>query len=93
MSPRTHTIVLMHLSEKNNTPAIALACARDALGGRRVRLMAAKQDDGLVLDATAGFPLEYLGRRPVPILRRPHVRGLFVNPAQLVLPLEQLGTA
>lgn len=48
----THTVVLMHLSTSNNHPEIALESAQDALGGRRVRLLAATQDASLVLDAT-----------------------------------------
>lgn len=38
---RTHTVVLVHLSRTNNTQELALACARDALSGRKVRLLAA----------------------------------------------------
>jgi phosphoribosyl 1,2-cyclic phosphodiesterase len=46
-----HTVVLMHLSERNNRPEIALDSAHDALSGRRIRLLAATQDSSLVLDA------------------------------------------
>jgi phosphoribosyl 1,2-cyclic phosphodiesterase len=55
----THTVALMHLSKSNNHPEIALESARDALGGRRVRLLAATQDACLVLDAapTETWPL------------------------------------
>ncbi len=51
LSPRTHTVVLMHLSETNNLADVALAVARDALGARTVKLFAAAQDDGRVFDA------------------------------------------
>jgi phosphoribosyl 1,2-cyclic phosphodiesterase len=47
----THTVVLMHLSKSNNRPDLALDSAHDALGGRRVRLLAAEQDACLALDA------------------------------------------
>ena len=49
----THTVVLMHLSKSNNHPEIALESAQDALGGRRVRLLAASQDASLVLDVAS----------------------------------------
>jgi len=55
----THTVALMHLSKSNNHPELALESARDALGGRRVRLLAATQDACLVLDTapTETWPL------------------------------------
>jgi phosphoribosyl 1,2-cyclic phosphodiesterase len=46
----THTVVLMHLSKSNNRPDLALASARDALAGRRVRLLAATQEGCFALD-------------------------------------------
>ena len=68
----THTVVLMHLSKSNNRPDLALDSARDALSGRRVRLLAAEQDSSLVLDST-------LAERSPPL---PGARG---KPAQLSL--------
>ena len=53
LSKETHTVALMHLSETNNRPDMALTMAKDALSGRRIRLFAASQDDCLVLDAAA----------------------------------------
>ncbi len=44
LSPATRHVVLMHLSETNNTPAHALEVAADALAGRAVTLHAAMQD-------------------------------------------------
>ena len=76
LPPRAHTVVLMHLSETNNRPDIALESARDALSGRCVRLFAASQTEALVIDATAPPPA--LG-----IPARPHR----LPPCQLELPL------
>jgi len=56
LSPETHTVVLMHLSRTNNRPDLALESGRDALAGRRARLLIASQDDCLVVDAAAGAP-------------------------------------
>jgi phosphoribosyl 1,2-cyclic phosphodiesterase len=53
-----HTVVLMHLSETNNRPEVALASARDALAGRRVRLLAAHQEKVVTLDAADRASLE-----------------------------------
>jgi phosphoribosyl 1,2-cyclic phosphodiesterase len=44
--PELHTVVLAHLSSKNNTPELALAAARGALerlGRPEVRLLIAEQ--------------------------------------------------
>jgi len=41
------TVVLMHLSEANNRPDLARACAEDALRGRDVDLYVACQDEPL----------------------------------------------
>ena len=41
LSPRTHTVMLMHLSTTNNCPELATAVARDALGSRKVRRLVA----------------------------------------------------
>jgi phosphoribosyl 1,2-cyclic phosphodiesterase len=63
----THTVVLMHLSKSNNRPDLALDSAHDALGGRRVRLLAAEQDACLALDAApseAWPPLAGAGGKP-----------------------------
>lgn len=51
LSPRTHTVVLLHLSSTNNRPALALEVARDALKGKTVALHAAAADDRLLVDA------------------------------------------
>jgi phosphoribosyl 1,2-cyclic phosphodiesterase len=51
LSPRTHTVVLMHLSRTNNRADLALDVARDAIGNRPVKLFAARQDDARVFDA------------------------------------------
>jgi len=45
----TRQIVLMHLSETNNSPMLAMAQARHALRGRRVQLRCAHQDATLDL--------------------------------------------
>lgn len=50
LPPSVDTVVLMHLSEKNNRPEVALECAADALCDRPTTLLAAKQHDKLVLD-------------------------------------------
>lgn len=50
ISGRVATVVLMHLSETNNTPDLALESARAALTGRRIRLLTASQDDCLVIE-------------------------------------------
>lgn len=47
------TVVLMHLSEKNNRPDLARACAEDALRGRDVALFVASQDDQLLVPRRA----------------------------------------
>lgn len=44
ISERTHTVVLMHLSKKNNTEEVARAVARDALSRKQVELSIAQQD-------------------------------------------------
>ena len=41
LSPRTHAVMLMHLSRSNNSPELALEAARDALASREVTLEAA----------------------------------------------------
>ena len=46
VGPRLHTVVLAHLSEKNNRPEVALTTAREALarlGRSDVRVLAATQ--------------------------------------------------
>lgn len=48
--PELHTVVLAHLSSKNNLPALALKAAQDALrnmGRSDVKVLAASQDDPL----------------------------------------------
>jgi len=51
LSARTRVVVLMHLSEKNNRPELALERARAALAGRNVQLSAACPDDLRVVHA------------------------------------------
>ncbi|MEI8258374.1 MAG: MBL fold metallo-hydrolase, partial [Deltaproteobacteria bacterium] len=70
LSPRTHTVVLMHLSEKNNLQDLALAVARDALTGRTVKLFAATQDDARVFDANDDAHHVAPPPAPVPASRR-----------------------
>jgi hypothetical protein len=41
----------MHLSRTNNRPDLALDAARDALAGRRVRVVVAPQREVMVIDA------------------------------------------
>jgi phosphoribosyl 1,2-cyclic phosphodiesterase len=50
---RTHTVVLMHISEANNDPGLALELAVESLAGRPVRIVAAKQHEAIALEATA----------------------------------------
>ena len=50
VGPRTHTVILIHLSEKNNTPDLALDAATVALtrlGRPDVRVLAASQHEPL----------------------------------------------
>lgn len=49
LGPETVEVVLMHISQKNNTPLLALSAARAALKGRKVKLRAAQQDVALDL--------------------------------------------
>ncbi|MCB9598307.1 MAG: MBL fold metallo-hydrolase [Sandaracinaceae bacterium] len=49
----TREIVLMHLSETNNTPMLALAQVRAAIGERRVKVRCAHQDAVLDLEVRA----------------------------------------
>jgi phosphoribosyl 1,2-cyclic phosphodiesterase len=46
----TRTVVLMHLSATNNTPALALDRAAEALADLPAKLVAASQDEPLVVD-------------------------------------------
>ncbi|APR74960.1 Metal-dependent hydrolase of the beta-lactamase superfamily I [Minicystis rosea] len=54
----THTVALMHLSQTNNRPDVALDVARDALAGRSTRLLVASQNETMVIDAAAAPPLQ-----------------------------------
>jgi phosphoribosyl 1,2-cyclic phosphodiesterase len=47
------TVALMHLSEANNLPELALESARDALAGRATRILAAPPRETVVIDALA----------------------------------------
>lgn len=53
LPPSVETVVLMHLSEKNNRPEVALEYAADALSDKPTTLFAAKQHDKLVMDLVA----------------------------------------
>jgi phosphoribosyl 1,2-cyclic phosphodiesterase len=59
----THTVALMHLSQTNNHPELALEVARDALGGRATRLVAAGPEGCAVIDASAPPPAATVGKR------------------------------
>jgi len=48
LSPRTHTVVLVHLSDTNNSPELALESARDALPAR-VNVHAARPNGGVTV--------------------------------------------
>lgn len=50
LAPGTREVVLMHLSERCNSPMLALACARRALSGRRTKVRVAHQDEPLDLN-------------------------------------------
>jgi phosphoribosyl 1,2-cyclic phosphodiesterase len=53
LPPSVETVVLMHLSEKNNRPEVALECAADALSDKPTALFAAKQHDRFSIDLVA----------------------------------------
>jgi phosphoribosyl 1,2-cyclic phosphodiesterase len=75
LGPQTQEIVLMHLSEKCNSPMIALARVRAALGGRRVKLRAAHQDHPIdvTVRSRRDRPTGPRGRRAVDQLALPFV--------------------
>ena len=73
LSPRTRTVVLMHLSRTNNYVPLALDCARDALAGRRVNLYAAPSRELLMVDADAPAPAPIPGAAPRSERERPLV--------------------
>lgn len=50
LSPATRTVVLMHLSEANNLPALARETAADALADHPARLLVASQDTPVVIE-------------------------------------------
>lgn len=56
LSSDTREIVLMHLSQKCNTPLIAMREAKKALGARRVKLRVADQDEPLDLRVSVSRP-------------------------------------
>jgi phosphoribosyl 1,2-cyclic phosphodiesterase len=64
----THTVVLMHLSETNNRPALAMEMARDALAGRGTRLLCAPPRETIVLDAAARPAPVAEAARPAPAM-------------------------
>jgi phosphoribosyl 1,2-cyclic phosphodiesterase len=80
LPPRARSVVLMHLSRTNNAPELALASARDALAGRRVRLFVAPPRGPLSFDVAAPPPDAPLAQSP-PAPRPPAPPG-----AQLALP-------
>ncbi len=49
LGPDTTDVVLMHISQRNNTPLLALTAARAAAKGRSLRLKTAHQDSPLDL--------------------------------------------
>jgi len=51
LGPETESVVLLHLSAKNNEPALARQVAREALGGRPVALHVADPDRPLTVTA------------------------------------------
>ncbi|GAC1351066.1 MAG: MBL fold metallo-hydrolase [Polyangiales bacterium] len=53
LSKRTHTVVLMHLSQTNNAPELALTTARDALSKRSVRVLVAPPRGSMRIDTRA----------------------------------------
>jgi phosphoribosyl 1,2-cyclic phosphodiesterase len=76
-----NTVVLMHLSETNNRPELALEEARDALGGRRVLLLAAPPRGPLAIDAAAPPPERALEPRRRSSAAPPPPRQLSLFPA------------
>ncbi|MBL8677730.1 MAG: MBL fold metallo-hydrolase [Myxococcales bacterium] len=91
------TVVLMHLSEKNNRPEVALDCAAEALSDRSTTLLAAKQYDRQLFDlvprgregATLAAPdvarVEAIARAIAAPSKRRAIEP--PNPAQLALKL------
>ncbi|WP_437312391.1 MBL fold metallo-hydrolase [Sorangium sp. So ce385] len=73
----THTVALMHLSEVNNRPDLALDAARDALLGKRARLLAAPPRGPLVLDAAPPAPPAGAARSALGPPAPPRQLGLF----------------
>ena len=65
----------MHLSQTNNRPEIALEVARDALGGRQVRLLAASQEGSLSIQTDAPPPSERLEPPARPVVLAPPRRN------------------
>src|SRR5262249_32061368 len=49
LDSRTHSVVLLHLSESNNRPDVAMAGAHDAVGGRCM-VKAASRRGALVIE-------------------------------------------
>jgi phosphoribosyl 1,2-cyclic phosphodiesterase len=76
-----HTVVLMHLSETNNRPDLALEAAGDALGERRARLLAAPPRGPLAIDAAALPPPEPEARKRPRAMAPPQPRQLSLFPA------------
>ncbi len=56
LSPETHTVALLHLSETNNRPDLALDSRAMPSPGRRTRIHVAAPRETLVLDALRGAP-------------------------------------
>ncbi len=58
LRPETRTVILMHLSETNNRPDLALESAADALADHSARLLCAGQDTVTTVEAEGGPQLE-----------------------------------
>lgn len=58
LAPGFRHVVLMHLSEKNNSPELALKTTRRALKGRGIRIHVAKQRDPLCIGSLPAGQLE-----------------------------------
>ncbi|MBK8172272.1 MAG: MBL fold metallo-hydrolase [Sandaracinaceae bacterium] len=59
LTARTHTVVLMHLSKKNNTEEVARAVAQDALSTKDIDLYLAQQDSPMSVPLSRTLTLNY----------------------------------
>lgn len=53
LSPKLRTVVLMHLSQKNNSEALARTAAEEALAGSSANLLLASQEEPMLIDVAA----------------------------------------